>query len=66
MPRVLDLPVYYEADPDGGYVVVCPALPGCYSQGDDLADAETNIRECIELCLDEMEEDGQELRELLR
>ncbi len=60
MPQVLDFPVYYEQDQAGGYVVVCPALPGCYSQGGDLADAEANIRECIEVCLDEMEARGEE------
>lgn len=60
-PCVLDFPVYYEQDEAGGYVVVCPALPGCYSQGDDLTDAEANIRGCIEMCLDEMEARGEEL-----
>lgn len=61
MPRVIDLPVLYEADETGGYVAVCPALAGCYSQGDDLAEAEANIRECIEMCLDELESRGDEL-----
>jgi len=63
MPKILDFPVYFEADETGGYVAVCPALPGCYSQGADLAEAEANVRECIELCLDEMEARGEELPE---
>ena len=53
--RVLDLPVFYERDETRGYVAVCPAIPGCYSQGDDLAEAEGNIRECILMCLEEPE-----------
>ena len=27
-----------EPDPSGGYVVSCPALSGCYSQGDSVED----------------------------
>jgi antitoxin HicB len=33
---------------DGGYVVTCPALPGCCSQGDTREDALANIRDAIE------------------
>jgi predicted RNase H-like HicB family nuclease len=44
-------------DPDaetGGYVVKCPSLPGCYSQGETLDEALANIKEAIELCLEDM------------
>jgi predicted RNase H-like HicB family nuclease len=61
MTRVLDFPVIFESDETGGYVAVCPTIPGCYSQGSDLAEAEENIRECIEMCLDEMEARGEAL-----
>ena len=33
---------------DGYWVVECPSLPGCISQGKTRADAITNIREAIE------------------
>lgn len=33
---------------DGGYVVSCPALPGCHSQGETKEEALANIREAIE------------------
>lgn len=32
---------------DGGYVVECPALPGCLSQGDTVEEALTMIRDAI-------------------
>ncbi len=32
---------------DGGYVVKCPALPGCVSQGETVEEALANIREAI-------------------
>jgi len=46
------LKVVIEPDEeDGGYVVSCPALPGCHSQGETMAEARRNIREAIRLCL---------------
>ena len=45
--------VVLEKEPDGGYVVGVPALPGCVSQGDSRADALANIREAIELYLED-------------
>ena len=55
----LDFKVLLEPDEDGGYVVVCPSLPGCYSQGDTVEDALANIREAIELCIEDLEEHGE-------
>ena len=49
--------VILEPEADGGYSVVCPALPGCVSQGDSLDEALANIREAILLCLDVRRED---------
>ena len=42
-----------------GFSVVCPAVPGCVSQGDSLEEALANIREAILLCLDVRKEEGQ-------
>lgn len=33
---------------DGGYVVSCPSLPGCISQGETREEALRNIRDAIE------------------
>ncbi|MFA5936292.1 MAG: type II toxin-antitoxin system HicB family antitoxin [Candidatus Paceibacterota bacterium] len=46
-------PVFVEKDEDGFYVVECPLFKGCYSQGETLDKALNNIREVIELCLEE-------------
>jgi len=32
----------------GGYVVSCPTLPGCHSQGETREEALANIRDAIE------------------
>jgi predicted RNase H-like HicB family nuclease len=52
--KTMDFKVVLEPDPEGGYVVICPTLPGCYSQGDTLDEALANIREAIELCIEDM------------
>lgn len=41
--------------PDGGFFIECPALPGCYTQGDTVQEALDNIREAIELAVEDIE-----------
>ena len=36
---------------EGGFWAEVPALPGCLTQGETLAELETNLREAIELWL---------------
>ena len=55
--KVLNFTVILEPDPTGGYVVSCPSLPGCYSQGDTIEEALENIKEAILLTLEDMEEE---------
>ena len=58
---VLDFKVLLEPDETGGYVVICPSLQGCYSQGETVEEALANIRETIQLCLDELRDRGEPL-----
>ena len=51
--------VILEPSPEGGYVAVVPALPGCYSQGDTVEEALKGAREAIELTLEDMEARGE-------
>jgi predicted RNase H-like HicB family nuclease len=50
-----DLPIFVERGRDGFYVVECPVLEGCYSQGKTIDEALRNIREVISLILEEKE-----------
>ena len=50
--------VVLEQERDGGYVATVPALPGCVSQGDDRAEALANVREAIELYIEDCREAG--------
>lgn len=47
----MKLVVTIDRDEDGVYVVECPAIPGCVSQGATEAEALDHIREAIRDCL---------------
>ena len=44
---------------DGGYVVSCPSLPGCHSQGDAVNEALVNIREAIAAYVESLKKHGE-------
>lgn len=50
--------VIIERDEDGYYVGEVPQLRACYSQGKTLDELMANIREVIELCLEEEKEES--------
>ncbi len=50
--------VIIERDEDGMYVGEVPQLQACYSQGRTLDELMSNIREVIELCLEEKKEES--------
>ena len=51
----LHLPILIEIDEDGLYIVSCPLFKGCHSWGQTIDEAMENIREVIEMCLEETE-----------
>ena len=55
--KKIHLPVLVEKDEDGFFVVECPILQGCYTQGKTIDEALKNIHEVIELCLEEQKEE---------
>jgi len=53
--------VTVDRDEDGMWVVECPAIPGCVSQGATKDEALENIKEAIALCLEVRAEKGMPL-----
>ncbi len=49
----LNLPIIIEMDEDGYYIVSCPVFKGCHSYGETIDEALENIKEVIEMCLEE-------------
>jgi predicted RNase H-like HicB family nuclease len=65
--KVYDFKVILEPDEEaGGYAISCPALPGCYSQGDTIDEALENIKEAIQLCLEDMQAQDQPIPDMSR
>ncbi|HXF27773.1 MAG TPA: type II toxin-antitoxin system HicB family antitoxin [Bryobacteraceae bacterium] len=54
----MKLSIVIYRDEDGMYIAECPAIPGCVSQGQSEAEAETNIRDAIRECLAVRKERG--------
>ena len=50
--------VTIDRDEDGVWIVECPAIPGCVSQGETKEAAIENIKEAIALCLEVRAEKG--------
>jgi predicted RNase H-like HicB family nuclease len=49
----MKLKVILEPSDEGGFTVYVPSLPGCISEGDTVEEAMLNIREAIDLYLEE-------------
>ena len=54
----MKFPVTIDRDEDGVWVVECPSIPGCVSQGQTREEALKNIQEAIALCLEVRAERG--------
>lgn len=49
---------YIEKDPETGlYVAVVPGIPGAHTQAETLDEFQRNLKEVVELCLEEMDPD---------
>jgi len=51
--QILEYTVVFQEEKEGGYSVWVPSLPGCASQGETFDEALKNIREAIELYLED-------------
>jgi predicted RNase H-like HicB family nuclease len=50
--------VIIESGRESGYVAICPALPGCASEGRTKREVRKNIKEAIEAYIEALLEDG--------
>ncbi|MCS6787544.1 MAG: type II toxin-antitoxin system HicB family antitoxin [Thiobacillaceae bacterium] len=57
--RELNYRLIFRPEPEGGYTVIVPALPGCITYGADLEQARRMAREAIESYLDSLIHHGE-------
>lgn len=53
----MDFNVVITQDEDNKYIAHCYDFVGCHAQGDSYEEAISNIKEAIELCLEEQNEE---------
>jgi predicted RNase H-like HicB family nuclease len=46
-------------EPEGGYTVFVPSLPGCITYGENVDEAITMAKEAIELYIEELKDHGE-------
>ena len=59
--EALSYRVLLRKEPEGGYTVVVPSLPGCVTYGDTVEEAIGMAKEAIELYIESLKEHGEEV-----
>jgi antitoxin HicB len=59
--NVLSYRILLREEPEGGYTVTVPTLPGCITYGETIAEAIVMAREAIELYLESLVAHGEEI-----
>ena len=55
--RVYDFSVLIEKDEDGYYIATVPSLKSCYTQAKTLEELYPRIKEVVNLCLDDFDQE---------
>lgn len=53
--------IIIEQDEDGIFIAECPALQGCYAQGETFEEAIENIKDVIAMCIEELKEEKKKI-----
>jgi len=59
--KALSYRIMLRKEPEGGYTVTVPSLPGCVTYGDTLEEAIEMAKEAIELYIESLKEHGEEI-----
>jgi predicted RNase H-like HicB family nuclease len=51
--------VLLNKEPEGGYTVIVPTLPGCVTYGETIDEAVVNVKEAIELYIESLKAHGE-------
>ncbi|HEY9245820.1 MAG TPA: type II toxin-antitoxin system HicB family antitoxin [Candidatus Methanoperedens sp.] len=59
--KVMSYRVMLRKEPEGGYTVMVPSLPGCVTYGETIEQAIEMAKEAIELYLESLKEHNEEI-----
>jgi len=57
----LNYRILLRKEPEGGYTVTVPSLPGCVTYGETVDEAISMAKEAIELYIEDLRERGEEI-----
>ena len=59
--KTLSYRLVLRQEPEGGYTVLVPTLPGCITFGENVDEAIAMAREAVELYVEDLVADGEEV-----
>jgi len=59
--KPLSYRILLRKEPEGGYTVIVPSLPGCVTYGDTIEEATKMAKEAIELYIESLKEHNEEI-----
>jgi antitoxin HicB len=59
--KVLNYRILLRKEPEGGYTVTVPSLPGCVTYGETLEEARAMAKEAVELHLESLRAHGEDI-----
>lgn len=60
-PKIQHYSVIFRKEPEGGYTVIVPSLPGCVTYGKDLEEAKKMAVEAINLYLESVKAHNEDI-----
>jgi len=57
--RVLSYRVIFKPEPEGGFTVTVPALPGCITYGSDIEEAKRMVKDAIQVYLESLKKHSE-------
>ena len=59
--KILNYKILLKKEPEGGFTVFVPSLPGCITYGNTLNEAIEKAKEAIELYIESLKAHGEEI-----
>lgn len=59
MPKIFR--IVLTPEPEGGFTVTVPSLPGCVTWGESLVEAKSMAREAIDLYIEDLQANGEDI-----
>lgn len=59
MDKTLHYNLIFRPEPEGGFTVIVPSLPGCVTYGKDLMEAKEMARDAIDGYIQSLEKHGE-------